>query len=116
SILELQGMAGVAAGYGRTRGTGKCGQYRVVAYRDEAVARLCLDLAQEIVAAITADPLRTIDLDPRVAPIAQIAADNMLGPSTMALLDAAKRRRIPWFRLNGNSLVQLGHGRYARRI
>ena len=116
-ILELQSLAGMETGYGRTRGTGRTGQYRVVvAYKDEEACRMCVDLALEIIDAITAAAPRPIDLKPRLDAIREVAGNNMLGPSTQALVDAAKKRRIPWFRLNNESLVQLGHGRYARRI
>ena len=43
--------------------------------------------------------------------IREIAEDNVLGPSTQSIVDAARRRGIPWFRLSQGSLVQLGHGR-----
>ncbi|HUS13580.1 MAG TPA: acetate--CoA ligase family protein, partial [Chloroflexia bacterium] len=116
-ILELQGLAGMDAGYGRTRGTGKYAQYRVVvSYKDEEAAKLCVDLAMEIVEALTADPPRSVDVKARLETIRETAEDNMLGPSTQALVDAAKQRGIPWFRINSGSLVQLGHGRHARRI
>src|SRR5690606_18084382 len=39
-----------------------------------------------------------------------------LGPSTASLVRAAEERGIPWLRLNDQSLVQLGHGRYQQRI
>ncbi|MCL4132625.1 UNVERIFIED_CONTAM: hypothetical protein GTU68_037129 [Idotea baltica] len=39
-----------------------------------------------------------------------------LGPSTASLVRAAADRDIPFLRLNRYSLVQLGHGKYARRI
>ena len=38
------------------------------------------------------------------------------GPSTQSLVDAAKARDIPWIRLNRYSLVQLGYGKYQKRI
>ena len=38
------------------------------------------------------------------------------GPSTAALVRAAESRGIPWLRLNDQSLVQLGHGKYQQRI
>lgn len=44
------------------------------------------------------------------------AVSRTLGPSSMALVKAADDRGIPWFRLNNDSLIQLGHGRYQRRI
>src|SRR3954468_9850920 len=55
-ILELQSLAGVDVGFGRTRGTGRYAEYRVVVdYRDEEAARMCVDLALEIIKTLTAD-------------------------------------------------------------
>jgi cyanophycin synthetase len=34
----------------------------------------------------------------------------------MALVRAAEERRIPWIRLNEQSMIQFGHGRYQQRI
>ncbi|HEY7216635.1 MAG TPA: Mur ligase family protein [Thermoanaerobaculia bacterium] len=39
-----------------------------------------------------------------------------LGPSTAALVRAAEERDIPWIRLDEGSLIQLGYGRYQKRI
>src|SRR4029079_8618145 len=44
------------------------------------------------------------------------AQRRALGPSTMSLVRAAEERRIPWIRLNDQSLIQFGHGRYQQRI
>src|SRR5690606_7252391 len=44
------------------------------------------------------------------------AQRRALGPSTMSLVKAAEQRGIPWLRLNDQSLVQLGHGKYQQRI
>lgn len=39
-----------------------------------------------------------------------------LGPSALALIKAAEERDIPWTRLNEASLMQLGQGKYQKRI
>ncbi len=44
------------------------------------------------------------------------AQRRSLGPSTLSLIQAAEARDIPWLRLNDQSLIQLGHGRYQQRI
>ena len=44
------------------------------------------------------------------------AQRRALGPSTASLVHAAEERDIPWLRLNDQSLVQLGHGKYQQRI
>ena len=56
------------------------------------------------------------DLTEKLEQVREEAQSNMLGPSTQAMVDAARARHIPYFRLNTGALVQLGHGRYARRI
>jgi len=44
-----------------------------------------------------------------------LADDVRLGPSSQAILRAAKARDIPYFRLNQGSLVQFGEGAWQRR-
>lgn len=39
-----------------------------------------------------------------------------LGPSALALVKAADERDIPWVRLNDASLIQVGQGKYQKRI
>ena len=45
-----------------------------------------------------------------------LAQQLCLGPSTNAIVEAAKSRGIPVRRLNTDSLVQLGYGHKQRRI
>src|ERR1700721_2437684 len=46
----------------------------------------------------------------------RFAQRRALGPSTASLVRAAEARGIPWLRLNDQSLVQLGHGKYQQRL
>jgi cyanophycin synthetase len=116
-ILELQSLAGMDVGFGRTRGTGHYGEYRIVVdYKDAEAAKTCADLAIEIAETLGEGRHLEFSLAERIAEVRAVAEDNMLGPSTQAIVDAARARGIPWFRLNSGALVQLGQGRYARRI
>src|SRR5436190_4353896 len=116
-ILELQSLAGMDVGFGRTRQTEHYGEYRIVVdYMDPEAAEMCAYLAVEIAEKLAEGKPLDLDLPARLDDIREVAEDNMLGPSTQAIVDAARRRHIPWFRLSRGSLVQLGHGRYARRI
>jgi cyanophycin synthetase len=117
-VLELQALAGLDVGFGRTRGTGRTGEYRVVVdYKDDEAGKLAVDLALRLVDAIVADPPQSLDLKPEIEAIRMVAEDNMLGPSTLAIVDAAKRRGIPVMRVTERrSLVQLGQGTHARWI
>ncbi|TPE52117.1 cyanophycin synthetase [Amaricoccus solimangrovi] len=44
------------------------------------------------------------------------AGRRALGPSALALVHAAEARDIPWTRLNEASMIQVGQGKYAKRI
>jgi cyanophycin synthetase len=116
-ILELQTLAGMDVGFGRTRGTGHYGEYRIVVdYKDDEAAKMCVYLAIEVAETLADGHHLDFNLTERIGEIRAVAEDNLLGPSTQSIVDAARRRGIPWFRLNSGALVQLGHGRYARRI
>ena len=45
-----------------------------------------------------------------------LAERRQFGPSTQAIVDEAASRDIPFIRLNEQSLVQLGQGKYQQRI
>jgi len=113
--LELQSLAGREIGFGRTRETSAKGVYLVVVkYHDETLARAALDTAHQLVMAAVhgAD----FDAAAAVTRLRELAQDVCLGPSTRAVVDAARRRRIPFRRLNAGNLVQFGWGRKLRRI
>ena len=113
--IELENLAGTPVGFGKARETSQPGVYRVVIrYREEAVGRACLEAALKVVlAAIRGDDL---DVQGVVKGLKSLAQDVCLGPSTMATIEAAEARRIPWLRLNDGSLVQLGYGARQHRI
>ncbi|HUP27399.1 MAG TPA: cyanophycin synthetase, partial [Chloroflexia bacterium] len=79
-------------------------------------AKMCAHLAVEMAEKFAEGQELGFDLAARIDEIREVAEDNVLGPSTQAIVDAARSRRIPWFRLSEGSLVQLGHGKFARRI
>lgn len=113
--LELQTLAGCDVGFGRARETDEEGVYYVaIEYLDEVVGQRCLEAAKEIcMAAVEGRP---IDMPSIVSQLRELAHDEMLGPSTTAIVQAAAARNIPYRRLNRESLVQLGHGARQRRI
>ncbi len=75
------------------------------------------DLARLIVLELV-DPSsnRNFNLHEEVDDFFKFASRRSLGPSAMALVKAAEARDIPWIRLNEDSLIQLGQGKYQKRI
>jgi cyanophycin synthetase len=113
--LELHSLAGADVGFGRARETSEPGVYRVVfEYVEETLARRCLAVGRELVLAAIHD--RPFDVKGEVQKLRELAEEVLLGPSTSALVEAARSRGIPARRLNTNSLVQLGQGSRQRRI
>ncbi len=113
--LELQSLAGTPVGFGKARETSEEGVYRVVVrYEEEKVARECLYAARELFLAAVEN--KTFDVQATVARLRDLAQDVCLGPSTKAIVAAAKARGIPARRLNEYSLVQFGYGSKQRRI
>lgn len=114
--LELQTMAGHPLGFGKARETCVEGLYKVIVrFDDEVVVQECLRTARELLlAAYTGS---SFDVTAEVKRLQDVVDRNALGPSTKAIVDAAKERGIPWRRLQeGRSLIQLGQGAKQRRI
>jgi cyanophycin synthetase len=114
-VLELQNMAGMKTGFGKTRSTGDYGIYKMAfRTRDEVVGRAALQAGHALLmAAVNDTPFET---KTTVAQLTELVDRYCLGPSTANIVDAATERRIPSIRLTEGNLVQLGHGAAQRRI
>ena len=118
--LEMQTLAGMDTGYGRTRETGEKGIYNVVfSYFEEEVGRYVAKAAVRLFLALAeGEELETLkkDLANDVQRMREIREEVRFGPSTGALVEEAVNRGIPYIRLNDQSLVQLGYGVHQKRI
>lgn len=114
-VLELQNLAGMRTGFGKTRQTSVRGVYKMAfRTRQEEVGRAALNAGCELLlAAINDEPY---DLAATVAALHDMVDDLCLGPSTAHIVEAATARGIAHHRLTNGNLVQLGHGANQRRI
>ena len=115
--LELQTVAGMDTGFGRTRtaeGEKEGVYYVVFSYMEEDAgeyaARASVKIAQALVDGTD------YDLSEDVQKLREIREDTRLGPSTGCIVEEAAKRGIPYIRLNKQSLVQLGYGVNQKRI
>ena len=113
--LELQTLAGMDTGFGRTRGTGVEGEYYVCFSYMEEDAGLYAAKASVKIAQALADGTE-YNLEEDIMNLREIREDTRLGPSTGCIVDEAAKRGIPYIRLNKQSLVQLGYGVNQKRI
>jgi cyanophycin synthetase len=122
--IEVQNVAGEDVTFGKTRSADKPGVYSVVyeyVQKEEGIA--AGELALRLLSSLLPEELRTRGSVPDGWEWAtardefiRYAQRRALGPSTASLVRAAEERDIPWLRLNEQSLVQLGHGKYQQRI
>ncbi len=124
-VLELQNIAGSDVSFGRTRSVeGQPGHYTMVfEYGDEAVGRKAGQLALQLLHSLLPDAIKPAeapgpdwDFEAERDLFIRDAQRREFGPSTASLVRAAEDRGIPWLRLNRQSLVQFGHGRFQKRI
>ncbi|MEO8150322.1 MAG: cyanophycin synthetase [Bacteroidia bacterium] len=113
--LEIQTIAGMDTGFGRTRGTGEIGIYNVVfSYEEEKVGIYAGKAAVRICQALADN--KPYNLEEDIQKMREMREEERLGPSTGSIVEEAASRNIPWVRLNRHSLVQLGYGINQKRI
>lgn len=116
--LELQQLAGMFVGFGRTRETATPGVYQVVIeYLDEQsgryAARAAVRLCQSIVDTGT---YPQSELEQDLKDLRDLCRDAALGPSTETIIKEAEARDIPWMQLSARAMIQLGYGVHHKRI
>jgi cyanophycin synthetase len=113
--LELQTLAGMDCGYGRTRSVGPTGIYHVVfSYEVEKAGIYAAKAALRLVKAV-ADNI-PYDCREDIKELMYLNKRYGLGPSTKAIIQAAKQKQIPYRRLDNDSLIQFGYGKYQKMI
>lgn len=124
-ILELQSIAGSEVTFGRTRSTGQVGHYNMAyEYKQKDVGLRAMELARDLLLSLLPDHLKKevgfdnekFDFEYEKIRFIKFAQSKEFGPSTGSLVEAAKKRDIPYLRLNDQSLVQFGYGKYQQRI
>jgi len=112
--LEIQAILGHDVAFGKARQLKDSEYYVVVECKSIFAGEESLKLAYRLVNSLIKGKT------PNLKKALEIAEKNIgekeLGPSTKAIVDEAKKRGIPYFRLNDRSLIQLGLGKYQKRI
>ncbi|WP_374329526.1 cyanophycin synthetase [Soonwooa sp.] len=113
--LEIQHLAGMSVGFGRTRETKTPGTYNVVFdYVEEKVGVFAAEESVKIAQSLIDNT--NYNIADCVQKLKEIREQERLGPSTGSIVEEAVSRDIPWIRLGRNSLVQLGYGVNQQRF
>lgn len=116
--LELQELAGMPVGFGRTRETATPGVFNVVfeyveeqagRYAGRAAVRLCKSVVET-------GTYPSQELEQDLLDLKELYANTALGPSTETIITEAEARKIPWMWLSSRAMLQLGYGANQKRI
>jgi cyanophycin synthetase len=115
SALEILNQVGQPVSFGQARRIKNTSCYTIVfAQREEHAGLEAGKTAVQMVKAITTDT--TFDITERLNRIQELSWKFGLGPSTRAIADAALDRGIPVTRIGKGSIIQLGYGKYHKKI
>ena len=116
--LELQEMAGMPVGFGRTRETATPGTYQVVIeYQNEQAGRYAARAGVRMCQSIAdTGSYSAAELVQDLRDLKEFGLSAALGPSTETLIKEAEARGIPWIPLSARFMIQLGYGVHQKRI
>ena len=114
-VIELQNTAGYDVWFGKARSAEPGDSYYVIyEYLNEDVGleagRAGLDLVNRLLAG------ETFDIKAVIGQLKRIGKETDLGPSTLAIVEETRLRGIPYMRIGSGSIIQLGYGKYQKRI
>ncbi|AEV87402.1 cyanophycin synthetase [Actinoplanes sp. SE50/110] len=115
--LELSQLIGRDVSFGRTVSAGEPGLYDVILecpVDESPESRVPGELLEAAVDLVLAVQAGQAGQPPRLAELAALAEREATGPSTRAIIAAARRRGIPVERFDDLSLVRLGWGTRRR--
>lgn len=113
--LELLNILGEKVSFGKARRVEDTSCYTIVyEYSDKTrgieVGKVAVQLANSLC------NQTKFDLDRALSIVRNKVSQSQLGPSTKAIVDAATKRQIPINRIGSGSIIQLGYGKYQKRI
>ena len=114
-VLELQSLAGNNVDFGRALESGEPGLWWVIVeYEEEELGVAGIRQGAALIRSCISG--ESIDSATMIQGLRELWRNARLGPSTGVIVEEARRRGIPVRRLGTGSMVQLGLGRYLRRI
>ena len=112
--IEILNLLDQDISFGRARNIDQSEYMIIYGYRDETIGIESGKLAVKLVHTIINGG--TLDLTSELKHITHKACLNSLGPSTLSIFRAAMLRGIPVRRIGDRSILQLGYGKYSKRV
>ena len=113
--IELQLLAGMDVGFVKTRSTSqKGGNHAVFSFLDEQAGRFAAQASVDLINQILQD--QDFDIPYCVSRLRHLREATMPGPGTQSIIREATQRNIPVLRFDHQNLIQLGTGKYQKRM
>lgn len=113
-IIAIQNKLGIDVSYGKSREIKGDFYYIIFQYEYRAVgiesARLSIDIINSLISGIK------FDFDKRMKLLKEILNNEIIGPSTLAIKNAALRYNLPVFEIGDSGFYQIGYGKQGRMI
>lgn len=107
--LEIQTLAGMECGFGRTRSAGESGVYNVIfTYEIEEAGLYAAEAAVRIAEKLISGDVYNLESD--IATLRRIKTRKAFGPSTQSIINEAKKRGIPYRGMENGSTILFGQG------
>lgn len=113
-IISLQNRLGIEVCYGKAREVEGEFYYIIYEYEYKKTAIECAVCAVELINSLI--NRESFDIERRMENIKNIFMSEELGPSTLSILNEAKKRGIPYIKIGEGSMFQLGYGKYSKMI
>ena len=114
--LELQVLAGMACGFGRTFSAHEEGVYHVIfAFTIESAGIYAAKAAVNLVECLAKGKDYQL-LEQDIRALKNLFETEKLGPSTQAIVDEVVKRKIPFTQNHDHSYITLGQGCYQKSI
>ena len=110
-IIALQNRVGINVAYGKARVIKDDLYYIIFQYEYKNTALAIADLAIDLINSLILG--KELDISERVKTIEKILVKEVIGPSTKAIYDSAKRLGMPVLEL-GEGVYQIGYGKKGR--
>lgn len=111
-IIAIHNILGLDISYGKAREINGDLYYVVFQYEYKrtglSIANLAVDLINSLIKQIP------INFEERINLIKSIIIEEMAGPSTRAICDAAKKKNLPVLKLGESSVYQIGYGKHSK--
>jgi cyanophycin synthetase len=113
-IITLQNIIGIDVSYGKAREIAGDRYYMIYQYEYKETGIKAGKLAIDIVNSLISKS--SFNFDARIRELKNTMAAEMIGPSTGAICDEARKMGVPVLKIGDTGLYQLGLGKYGRLV